>query len=179
MRRHITIPRAIFSLALLTAVSRQDYAPLVDLIAFPIALSLFVIAPLSVLGVLLSPFAAAFGLWLYIRHRRGHPMPSWLVRFTARARQAVGRRPPPARIVARRKATSGDASTSSSHGGAAPSAQTSTGGANAAFDAVIDRKMAGFKFIELVVPAGEAANSHGGATPPSQTSTGGAHGQRR
>ena len=44
MRRHITIPRAIIALALLTAVSRQDYAPLVDLIAFPIALSLFVIS---------------------------------------------------------------------------------------------------------------------------------------
>jgi hypothetical protein len=50
---------------------------------------------------------------------------------------------------------------------------------NAAFDAVIDRKMAGFKFIELVVPASDEANSHGGAAPPSQTSTGGAHGQRR
>jgi hypothetical protein len=107
MRRHITIPRAIIALALLTAVSRQDYAPLVDLIAFPIALSLLAIAPLSILGVLLSPFAAAFGFWLYTRHRRGHPMPSWLVRFTARGRRAAGRRTSRARTIARRKATSG------------------------------------------------------------------------
>jgi hypothetical protein len=45
--------------------------------------------------------------------------------------------------------------------------------------ALIDRRMAGFKFIELVVPASDEANSHGGAAPPSKTSTGGAHGQRR
>jgi hypothetical protein len=45
--------------------------------------------------------------------------------------------------------------------------------------ALIDHRMADFKFIELVVPASDEANSHGGATPPSQTSTGGAHGQRR
>jgi hypothetical protein len=57
MRRGITIPRVILGLALLTAASRRDFAPLVDLIAFPIALSLFAIAPLSILGVLLSPFA--------------------------------------------------------------------------------------------------------------------------
>jgi hypothetical protein len=44
---------------------------------------------------------------------------------------------------------------------------------------LIDRRMAGFKFIELVVPGSDEANSHGGAAPPSQTSTGGAHGQRR
>lgn len=127
MRRHITIPRAIFALALLTAVSRQDFAPLVDLIAFPIALSLFVIAPLSILGALLAPLAATFGLWLYIRHRRGHPMPSWLVRFTVRGRRAAGRRT----SIARRKAPRRGVSTSSSHGGGAPSAQTSTGGMRA------------------------------------------------
>jgi hypothetical protein len=127
MRRHITIPRAIIALALLTAVSRQDYALLVDLIAFPIALSLFVIAPLSILGVLLSPFAAAFGLWLYSRHRRGHPMPCWLVRFTARGRRAAGRRT----SIASHKAPRRGVSTSSSHGGGAPSAQTSTGGMRA------------------------------------------------
>jgi hypothetical protein len=45
--------------------------------------------------------------------------------------------------------------------------------------ALIDRRMADFKFIELVVPTSDEANSHGGAAPPSQTSTGGAHGQRR
>jgi hypothetical protein len=45
--------------------------------------------------------------------------------------------------------------------------------------ALIDRRMADFKFIELVVPASDATNSHGGAAPPIQTSTGGAHGQRR
>ena len=131
MRRRITIPRAIFALALLTAVSRQDFAPLVDLIAFPIALSLFVIAPLSILGVLLAPFAAAFGLWLYIRHRRGHPMPSWLVRFTARGRRAAGRRTLRARTIAHHKAARRDVTTSCSHGGAAPRSQTGTGGVRA------------------------------------------------
>jgi hypothetical protein len=75
MRKRVTIPRVIIALALLTAISRSDTAPLVDLIAFPLAMSLFVIAPLIVLGTLAAPFVFGATIWLYVRHRRGHPLP--------------------------------------------------------------------------------------------------------
>jgi hypothetical protein len=75
MRQRITFPRVIIALALLSAVSREDTAPLVDIVAFSLALSLYLIAPATVLAVLLSPFAAAWGVWRYARRRDGHPLP--------------------------------------------------------------------------------------------------------
>lgn len=104
MRKRVTIPRVIIALALLTAISRSDTAPLVDLIAFPLAMSLFVIAPLIVLGTLAAPFVFGATIWLYVRHRRGHPLP---VPIKAAAKWCSGkalRRPRLARPLASARA---------------------------------------------------------------------------
>jgi hypothetical protein len=88
-----TICWVIIGLALLSAVSQLDFAPLVQLIAFPLAISLFVVAPLFVLGVLGAPVLSPLGVWLYLRWRRGERVPGWLVRLVpARVRRVVRRR---------------------------------------------------------------------------------------
>ncbi len=104
MRKRITFPRVIIALALLTAISRKDTAPLVDLIAFPLAMSLFVIAPLSILGALIAPFAAGAVVWLYVRHRRGHPLPASVKAALAWCSTTALRRPWLARLAASVKA---------------------------------------------------------------------------
>lgn len=76
MRKRIR--RTIIVLALLSAVSQQDFKPLVDLIAFPLGISLFFIAPLAVLAVLLSPFALGIGLWLLWQRLRHGRIPGWV-----------------------------------------------------------------------------------------------------
>ena len=76
MRKRIT--RTIIVLTLLSAVSQQDFKPLVDLIAFPLGISLFFIAPLTVLAVLLSPFAIGVGLWLLWQRLRHGRIPGWV-----------------------------------------------------------------------------------------------------
>jgi hypothetical protein len=68
MRKRITIPRVLIALALLSAVSREDTKPLVDLISFLAAIGLMV-------ALVVSPFAATYAVWLYIRHRLGYPLP--------------------------------------------------------------------------------------------------------
>ncbi len=68
MRKRITIPRVLIALALLSAVSREDTKPLVDLISFLAAIVL-------VVALVASPFAASYAVWLYIRHRLGYPLP--------------------------------------------------------------------------------------------------------
>jgi hypothetical protein len=108
MRKRITFPRVIIALALLTAVSRKDTAPLVDLIAFPLAMTLFVIATLSILGALIAPFAAGALVWLYVRRRRGHPLPAPVKAALARCSE---RRPWLARIAASAKAARAGAET--------------------------------------------------------------------
>jgi hypothetical protein len=111
MRKRITFPRFIIAFALLTAVSRKDTAPLVDLIAFPLAMSLFVVAPLSILGALIAPFAAGALAWLYVRHRRGRPLPAPVkAAFTSCSAKAL-RRPWLARLVASAKAARAGART--------------------------------------------------------------------
>jgi len=75
MRKRIT--RTIIILTLLSAVSQQDFKPLVDLIAFPLGISLFFIAPLTVLAVLLSPFAFGIALWLLWQRKRHGRIPGW------------------------------------------------------------------------------------------------------
>jgi hypothetical protein len=110
MRKRVTIPRVIIALALLTAISRSYTAPLVDLIAFPLAMSLFVIAPLIVLGTLAAPFVFGAAIWLYVRHRRGHPLP---VPIKAAAKWCSGkalRRPRLARRLASARAATAAAS---------------------------------------------------------------------
>ncbi|HEV3071853.1 MAG TPA: hypothetical protein VGY76_10570 [Solirubrobacteraceae bacterium] len=99
MRR--TICWVIVGLALLSAVSQLDFAPLVQLIAFPLAISLFVIAPLFVLGVLGAPVLTPLGVWLYLRLRHGERVPGWLARLVpARIRRVVRRRrPKPAALL--------------------------------------------------------------------------------
>src|ERR1035441_2040122 len=76
MRKRIA--RTIIVLTLLSAVSQQDFKPLVDLIAFPLGISLFFIAPLTVLLVLLSPFAPGVGLWLLWQRLRHGRIPGWV-----------------------------------------------------------------------------------------------------
>lgn len=76
MRKRIT--RTIIVLTLLSAVSQQDFKPLVDLIAFPLGISLFFIAPLAVLAILLSPFALGIGLWLLWQRMRHGRIPGWV-----------------------------------------------------------------------------------------------------
>ena len=94
MRKRIT--RTIIILTLLGAVSQQDFKPLVDLIAFPLGISLFFIAPVAVLAVLLSPLLVGIGLWLlWQRVRHGH-IPGWVqelipARLKRRRRPAASR----------------------------------------------------------------------------------------
>ena len=76
MRKRIT--RTIIILTLLSAVSQQDFKPLVDLIMFPLGISLFFIAPLAVVAVLLSPFALGIGLWLLWQRMRHGRIPGWV-----------------------------------------------------------------------------------------------------
>ncbi len=76
MRKRIT--RTIIVLTLLSAVSQQDFKPLVDLIAFPLGISLFFIAPLAVLALFLSPFALGIGLWLLWQRLRHGRIPGWV-----------------------------------------------------------------------------------------------------
>jgi hypothetical protein len=111
MRKRITFPRVIIALALLTAISRKDTAPLVDLIAFPLAMSLFVIAPLCILGALIAPFAAGALAWLYVRHRRGHPLPAPVKTAFTRCSAKALRRPWLARLAASAKAAGAGART--------------------------------------------------------------------
>lgn len=111
MRKRITFPRVIIALALLTAVSRKDYAPLVDLIAFPLAMSLFVIAPLCIIGALIAPFAAGAAVWLYVRHRRGHPLPAPVKAGLSWCSAKALRRPSLARLAASAKAARAGART--------------------------------------------------------------------
>jgi hypothetical protein len=96
MRKRIT--RTLIVLTLLSAVSQQDFKPLVDLIAFPLGISLFFIAPLAVLVVLLSPFAFGFALWLLWQRLRHGRIPGWVhglipARLKRRGRPEGPRRP--------------------------------------------------------------------------------------
>ncbi|MGO9762168.1 MAG: hypothetical protein ACLP1Q_13010 [Solirubrobacteraceae bacterium] len=95
MRKRIT--RTIIVLTLLSAVSQQDFKPLVDLIAFPLGISLFFIAPLTVLAVLLSPFALGIGLWLLWQRLRHGRIPGWVHELiparVKRRRAPAGSRP--------------------------------------------------------------------------------------
>jgi hypothetical protein len=75
--------RIIIGLALLSAVSQQDFAPLVHLVAFPLAIVLFPFALAFVAGALISPFAFWLAVWLlWCRHRDGE-YPAWARKTTA------------------------------------------------------------------------------------------------
>lgn len=80
MRKRITIPRVLIALALLSAVSREDPADLVDLISFLAAIVLMV-------ALVTSPFAATYAVWLYIRHRLGYPLPDRFAPLLSRLRR--------------------------------------------------------------------------------------------
>jgi hypothetical protein len=71
MRRGITIPRVLLALVLVTAVSREDMKPLVDLVAYVMAIVL-------VVGVVTFPCTVVYGVWLYVRHCLGYPPPGWV-----------------------------------------------------------------------------------------------------
>ncbi len=96
--RRITFLRVVIALALLSAVSREDTAALVDLIAFPLAISLYLIAPATVLAVLLSPFAAAWAVWHYAR-RDGRQRPTF-AGLIARGRRMTHGWPLAERLIA-------------------------------------------------------------------------------
>jgi hypothetical protein len=101
MRKRIT--RTIIVLTLLSAVSQHDFKPLVDLIAFPLGISLFFIAPLTVLAVLLSPFALGVGLWLLWQRLRHGRIPGWVHELIpARLKRRRGPASPAARRPYRR-----------------------------------------------------------------------------
>jgi hypothetical protein len=69
--------RIIIGLALLSAVSQQDFGPLVRLFTFPLALALYPLALAVIVGVLLAPFAFGLTVWLlWCRHRDGQ-FPGW------------------------------------------------------------------------------------------------------
>jgi hypothetical protein len=89
MRKRIT--RTIILLTLLGAVSQQDFKPLVDLISFPLGISLFLLAPLAVLAVVASPFALGAGLWLLWHRLRHGRLPGWVHTLIPAALKRSGR----------------------------------------------------------------------------------------
>jgi hypothetical protein len=95
------IPLTIIALTLLAAVSRQDSAPLVDLIAVVIAIPLYLIAVVFLVAVAVSPLVGSYAIWLYIGRRRGHPLPAWTSHMY---RHATRRCPALARITAAHRA---------------------------------------------------------------------------
>jgi len=89
MRR---LRRIIIGLALLSAVSQQDFAPLVRLFAFPLALLLYPLALAFGGGVLIAPFAFWLAVWLaWCRHRDGE-YPAWARKTAAWLRHRVPHR---------------------------------------------------------------------------------------
>lgn len=89
MRKRIT--RTIILLTLLGAVSQQDFKALVDLISFPLGISLFLLAPLAVLAVMASPFAFGAGLWLLWHRLRHGRLPGWVHTLIPAALKRSGR----------------------------------------------------------------------------------------
>ena len=90
MRR---LRRIIIVLALLSAVSQQDFGPLVRLLAFPLALVLYPLALAVIVGVLLAPFAFGLAVWLlWCRHRDGQ-FPGWAQAIARWLKQRLPRRP--------------------------------------------------------------------------------------
>jgi len=81
--------RILIALALLGAVSQQDYGPLYRLLAFPLALVVYPFEALVVLAVTLSPIAVAFAVWLLWRRHRDGRLPGWAARAAQRVRRAA------------------------------------------------------------------------------------------
>jgi hypothetical protein len=88
---HKRITRTIILLTLLSAVSQQDFKALVDLISFPLGISLFLLAPLAVLAVMASPFALGAGLWLLWHRLRHGRLPGWVHMLIPAALKRSGR----------------------------------------------------------------------------------------
>jgi hypothetical protein len=79
--------RILIGLALLSAVSQQDFGPLYRLLAFPLALALYPFAAAIVLAVMLSPFAFALAAWLLWRRHRDGRYPGWASSAAQRVRR--------------------------------------------------------------------------------------------
>jgi hypothetical protein len=98
----------LIGLALLSAVSQQDFGPLYRLLAFPLALVLYPFAAAVVLAVMLSPFAFGLAAWLLWRRHRDGRFPGWAsnaaqsVRRLAAAHLAHSRAVELTRRIARR-----------------------------------------------------------------------------